>query len=170
LNSDTVEGSKKKEILLLTACCYCRLHRFARAIGGSLRLLKHIAFQNFPFAALQIKSVTPKPSRGRMMQPLSWQCLMILVTLFSLIACSASKRRMPNEPQQRKNLRTRSRFDDIAHSTSHQKERRTIVGGTPANPNRFPAIVFLSDRENQLSCGGTLISPTVVLTAAHCEV
>jgi secreted trypsin-like serine protease len=44
-----------------------------------------------------------------------------------------------------------------------------IIGGRDAIRNRFPAMVLLSDREMELTCGGTLISPTVVLTAAHCR-
>lgn len=47
-----------------------------------------------------------------------------------------------------------------------------VVGGTPAPAGGWPSVVALvtpgSDPVQGQFCGGTLIAPTVVLTAAHC--
>ncbi|WP_020671337.1 S1 family peptidase [Amycolatopsis nigrescens] len=43
-----------------------------------------------------------------------------------------------------------------------------IVGGTQASVKDFPYAVFLTDAGGNQFCGGTLISSSAVLTAAHC--
>lgn len=45
-----------------------------------------------------------------------------------------------------------------------------IVGGTDAAERRFPYYVAMYRQDNSFICGGSLIAPDVVLTAAHCNV
>lgn len=51
--------------------------------------------------------------------------------------------------------------------TSGGKARTSVVGGGPADFSRWPFTVALL-RKGKFSCGGTVIAPTKVLTAAHC--
>ncbi len=44
-----------------------------------------------------------------------------------------------------------------------------IVGGTNAPQNRYPYFVSLLNQYGAHSCGGTLVAPDVVISAAHCN-
>ncbi|XP_066267391.1 chymotrypsin-like elastase family member 1 [Branchiostoma lanceolatum] len=52
---------------------------------------------------------------------------------------------------------------------SFQEGSARVVGGIEATPNQWPSIVSLNIVErNHHFCGGSLIAPNVVLSAAHC--
>jgi trypsin len=54
-----------------------------------------------------------------------------------------------------------------AQSAAAPRAAASVVGGGPADPGQWPfaAAIF---RKNRLHCGGSVIAPTKILTAAHC--
>lgn len=59
-------------------------------------------------------------------------------------------------------------------SVSAQVSRKLIYGGTEVTPNRYPYLASLYKRNTEtgdlaFACTGSLIAPSVILTAAHCE-
>ena len=47
-------------------------------------------------------------------------------------------------------------------------DRQPIIGGTPAQTGQYPTVVAVIQPTIGSLCTGTLISPTAILTAAHC--
>jgi secreted trypsin-like serine protease len=60
----------------------------------------------------------------------------------------------------------------VAHAAPGPAQA-SIVGGQPAPPGKFPWMAFVVDllsEEEVSACTGTVLTPTVVLTAGHCVV
>ena len=54
-------------------------------------------------------------------------------------------------------------------NTAGQGPQTRIIGGTDAPRGRYPYFVSLLTAFRGRTCGGTLVAPDVVLTAAHCR-
>ena len=58
-------------------------------------------------------------------------------------------------------------LDDIMSSSSEVAPELKIIGGIPATTDRYPYLVSLTYFGTSI-CGGSLVAPDMVLTAAHC--
>jgi len=73
-------------------------------------------------------------------------------------------------PTQSHNSRNSPAHETAVNTTAANTviQEGRIVGGTPTVRNQYPFVVSLLDRTKTEICGGSLITPTIVLTAAHC--
>ena len=91
------------------------------------------------------------------MRRCTWTIILVISCCipWQYVCVNAAERRVKYHPQQqRQKQRVVKLFSDPR-----------IVGGTPAAPGAYP---FYVNTIQPILCGGTLIAPDIVLTAAHC--
>ncbi len=72
----------------------------------------------------------------------------------------------------RKNLRIKENNEDTKNNdqfVGKQNQRQTVVGGQVAIQQRYSYVATIKNKKGKHICGGTLIAPDMVLTAAHCK-
>ncbi|TVL90039.1 trypsin-like serine protease [Streptomyces sp. SAJ15] len=57
-----------------------------------------------------------------------------------------------------------------AADSSKTSVAKPIVGGTTTTASAYPYVMQITDADENQFCGGTLVTPTKVVTAAHCLV
>jgi len=101
-----------------------------------------------------------------------WLVIFILSNILVYCCCSsvaASSAELQQQEQQQKESVTIPSRSLLRSSSSSSKQRNLIIGGYQAAKDRYPYYVSLLDANDEIQCGGTLIAPDIVLTAAHCK-
>ena len=111
-----------------------------------------------------------------------WLWLPLLLISQSVHAAESSLRKSSRQQQEKSNPQQAQRRTDVIdvllddpdlpnHDTARQSPR-IINGQDMTDPTRYPWFVQLRTNPDangqQTACGGSLIAPDVVLTAAHC--
>jgi secreted trypsin-like serine protease len=81
------------------------------------------------------------------------------IAFAAFVASGNSKETTPEDSQRQRHIRRK---------LENPQPQLRIIGGDNANEDRYPYYVALMRRGGSFVCGGTLVAPDVVLTAAHC--
>jgi V8-like Glu-specific endopeptidase len=118
-------------------------------------------------------TVRPYDAKSKRRTCAHFTATFLLLALLTVTSTVASASASADASTQRRHLRH-------SHHVSRHMARsapgntlasgaRIIGGRTVENPlERFPYFVALRDDQDLHFCGGTLIAPDIVLTAAHC--
>ncbi|KAG7371190.1 trypsin [Nitzschia inconspicua] len=89
----------------------------------------------------------------------------------SISSTSPHEREAPTtlgQTSSRLSSRSQPLVRSITSNNYKNNNRELIIGGHNAEQGRYPYFVALQNAQGSTECGGTLIAPDIVLTAAHC--
>lgn len=106
--------------------------------------------------------------RMREMVPSIGVCLLVLTYICAIKTLGADNQITRSAIHRQ--LRPVEQHNDDGEEEMITGLKTYIVNGNDASPNRYPYQVIMVRESGESYCGGTLIAPDIILTAAHCEI